>query len=58
MMAVAGFVSFPALLFNFFVWLGVMKGEAGCYCRIVNVGRKAMGEMAVPMQGTEPRLGA
>ena len=37
-MAVAGFVSFPALLFNFFVWLGGYEGEAGCYCRIVNVG--------------------
>ena len=43
MMAVAGFVSFPALLFNFFVWLGAMKGEAGCHCRIVNVGREVMG---------------
>ncbi|MDD6598727.1 hypothetical protein [Anaerovibrio sp.] len=25
-MAVAGFVSFPALLFNFFVWLGGYEG--------------------------------
>ena len=39
-------------------WEGIDDKWISCCCRIVAVGRKAMGEMAVPMQGTETRLGA